>query len=392
MSPSADNAAEWLIRLFHHPEEVPLAPGVLLDEWLIQRYRGADREFQTRIDSAVSEILDRAIADAAGQDPEELAWTLHVVAAARVAAAIPRLRTLLSMRVLTSVKGIYSDLHGRALEALAILGGLEPEETWNVESQFRDHAAIAFSIVRDTAPHLIAGILPDVARLGFLAAAVRTVASELRTEEALRILKEAAERILETNEEPMFQEFVDALVGSCLSAHDRLLITRPLLQMDPHIRKVVVALSNPLRATVGALLGEAGLSAMLIPEDSPEDTLRNAAQHGDLVVYGPQVPNEAAILRISETVGTYRLRLAFEGDPTIVPLRGSAKSYLLSIPRSTSARDVGLSIRDRVIQLVVFSSARTIVHRRRGPMARFPTPSGTAIDMQLATLRAVAHG
>src|SRR5688500_5706077 len=174
------------------------APGTYFD-WLLEEYQNRRAEpFGEAVRRGVAAVLENR--DPA--DREEgvvLSLALALVARAGIDDAAEVLQRRVEERSLTQTIGSYSDLHGRALEALNALGRLDLSAAWAEELE-RDegYAPLVFSFLRDAPPHQVPDFV-DIARAGFLRHALHSIVVELGITKGagagFHLLRSAARRI-----------------------------------------------------------------------------------------------------------------------------------------------------------------------------------------------------
>ena len=206
------DSADRLGALLRGPWSVPLRPGSSLVDVLVAAYERAGDEPRSRFGESLAELLSDRANSLIDETGEALQSALELVKRARIRAAEEPLRSLVSQRTLTLPVGDYSDLHGRAIEALAAIHGLDLLASWREElkQSSGDYAPLVFALVRDYDPDHLKDLMPDVARLGFLREALRTVVLRY-PERGYDLVLECARFVGGLKDTALREQFRDAL-------------------------------------------------------------------------------------------------------------------------------------------------------------------------------------
>jgi hypothetical protein len=203
-----------LLSVLTHPEEASLPAGASPVNWLVSWYGSATPELREAFVGGVLGLLRDP-----GTNAGTLARALAFVEAAGLQEAVHVIRDLVDTRRLTGIAGEYSDLHGRALRAMFVLGALDPVQCLERELPHRRYVPLAFAFVREKAKDRIHHVLPRIALFPFFREALRTVLLTYPVD-GVRILGAAARSIL--MEGPaQIRAFLDALPYLPLQWRDR---------------------------------------------------------------------------------------------------------------------------------------------------------------------------
>jgi hypothetical protein len=206
-----------LLSFLTHPEEAEIYPGESPVAWLAAWYLDENTESGMR-DAVAGGVL--RLLESPGTNGGTLARAMAFVEAVKLEQAALPIWSLVASRKLTERRDGFSDLHGRALRALLVLGMIDPMQRLEEELPYGEYVPLAFAFVREKAKNQIASALLKIVHFPFFAEALRTVALAYSNREGIQILGEAA-RVFRKNGPAVTKAFLDAIPYLPLQWPDR---------------------------------------------------------------------------------------------------------------------------------------------------------------------------
>jgi hypothetical protein len=253
-------------RLWHqllNPWTVSRPPGRSVVDTLVTAHAKAEPEDRIGFGESLATLLRNwkiPIKETEEERGEALQDVLELARRTRTKEATAPLQNLVAQRSLTAPVGAYSDLHGRALEALYAVGVLDLILCWKTEVKYRVYAPLAFAFVRERDPWYIPEMLADVAQLGFLREALRTVIVRY-PEKGLEILLRCARKAKGLSDSTVLDELLGALPRLGLKVTEEDAVRRELGSFGPPVR-VWVHLGGELDPLVRESLQNVGFEVL----------------------------------------------------------------------------------------------------------------------------------